>query len=238
MDQMVAALYKQDKIIKKLSVLNGHGRANSENYRPEADGGEQTENQEPVAELYKKIQHGGDIPIRGLQKPAPEKTKRCSEVEPVSALGDTEYISSPPPLAAAPAPGGVNSAGMLLCDARTTLSGLTQLSLTCPDDRKVLALRLCGLTAAAGVRVRGSPGSDAVLGRAPWVLPDFIQTSMRESLRSETQFTWPCVASHTGERSIKHARYRSRKLDQTLPAAGPGRDRRVGVSAGRSMLAR
>ena len=47
----------------------------SENYRPEADGGEQTENQEPVAELYKKIQHGGDIPIRGLQKPAPEKTK-------------------------------------------------------------------------------------------------------------------------------------------------------------------
>ena len=56
----------------------------------------------------------------------------------MSDLGDTEYISSPPPLPAAPAPGGVNSAGMLLCDAGTTLSGLTQLSLTCPDDRKVL----------------------------------------------------------------------------------------------------
>ncbi|GFR98942.1 hypothetical protein ElyMa_004514900 [Elysia marginata] len=76
MDQMVANLYKKDKIvIKKVSVINGHGKTNSENYRPEADGGEQPDNQEPVAELYKKIQHGGDIPIRGLQKPAPEKNK-------------------------------------------------------------------------------------------------------------------------------------------------------------------
>uniref|UniRef100_A0A0B7A9T0 Sorbin and SH3 domain-containing protein 1 n=1 Tax=Arion vulgaris TaxID=1028688 RepID=A0A0B7A9T0_9EUPU len=41
------------------------------NVRADGDGVEA----EPTSELYKKIQQGGDIPIRGLQKPAPEKTK-------------------------------------------------------------------------------------------------------------------------------------------------------------------
>ncbi|KAI8796873.1 hypothetical protein BgiBS90_002050, partial [Biomphalaria glabrata] len=49
----------------------------SENYtgpieRADGDGGEDERN---ASEKYKKIVHGGDIPMRGLQKPAPEKTK-------------------------------------------------------------------------------------------------------------------------------------------------------------------
>ncbi|XP_012936388.1 uncharacterized protein LOC101862791 [Aplysia californica] len=51
----------------------------SENYhgsepdvRAAADGGEA---EQPISQLYKQIQHGGDIPIRGLQKPAPEKPR-------------------------------------------------------------------------------------------------------------------------------------------------------------------
>lgn len=35
-----------------------------------------------TAELYKKVQKGGDIPIKGLQKPAPEKPS--SELPPFS----------------------------------------------------------------------------------------------------------------------------------------------------------
>ncbi|KAH9502327.1 hypothetical protein Btru_073469, partial [Bulinus truncatus] len=50
----------------------------SENYRgpserADGDGGE---DERTASEKYKKIVHGGDIPLRGLQKPAPEKTKR------------------------------------------------------------------------------------------------------------------------------------------------------------------
>ncbi|XP_055877350.1 uncharacterized protein LOC106077152 isoform X7 [Biomphalaria glabrata] len=56
----------------------------SENYtgpieRADGDGGEDERN---ASEKYKKIVHGGDIPMRGLQKPAPEKTKKQEQQPP------------------------------------------------------------------------------------------------------------------------------------------------------------
>ncbi|BFZ03814.1 hypothetical protein BsWGS_06853 [Bradybaena similaris] len=70
MNQMVQALYREPEFhIKKQNSENYRG--SQPNVRADGDGLEA----EPVSELYKKIQQGGDIPIRGLQKKAPEKNK-------------------------------------------------------------------------------------------------------------------------------------------------------------------
>ncbi|CAL1546145.1 unnamed protein product [Lymnaea stagnalis] len=79
MNQMVLALYKTSNVLVNRRVISASENYKGPNIRAEGDGGEDVL---PASEKYKKVVQGGDIPIRGLQKPAPEKTKKSDQQHP------------------------------------------------------------------------------------------------------------------------------------------------------------